>query len=85
MSRAKRSVEEEEKVDLRRLDHDAITKEKAAIVDCQCEWGLFRDRNVTLRKSVTINHGMNNLDKKGTYHTSTRSLCHLPFIVTNTN
>ena len=39
--RSKRHVEVETE-DLRRLDHEAITKEKAAFVDCQCEWGLFR-------------------------------------------
>ena len=61
--RQKRSAEEGD--DLRTLDHDKITKEKAAFVDCKCEWGLFRDRNVTLRKSVTINHGMNDLSRKG--------------------
>ena len=61
--RQKRSVEENEY--LRTLDHDKITKEKAAFVDCKCEWGLFRDRNVTLRKPVTINHGMVDLSKKG--------------------
>ena len=61
--RQKRSVEESP--DLRTLDHDKITKEKAAFVDCKCEWGLFRDRNVTLRKPVTINHGMVDLSKKG--------------------
>ena len=61
--RQKRSVEESQ--DLRTLDHDKITKEKAAFVDCKCEWGLFRDRNVTLRKPVTINHGMSDLSKKG--------------------
>ena len=61
--RQKRSAEESD--DLRTLDHDKITKEKAAFVDCKCEWGLFRDRNVTLRKPVTINHGMNDLSRKG--------------------
>jgi len=61
--RQKRSAEEGD--DLRTLDHDKITKEKAAFVDCKCEWGLFRDRNVTLRKPVTINHGMTDLSKKG--------------------
>jgi len=67
MTRHKRSAESgsEEEVDLRTLDHDKITKEKAAIVDCKCEWGLFRDRNVTLRKPVTINHGMQDLSRKG--------------------
>jgi len=66
-SRYKRSAQKgaEEKVDLRTLDHDKITKAKAAIVDCKCEWGLFRDRNVTLRKAVTINHGMSELSRKG--------------------
>ena len=62
-SRIKRHIEGG--VDLRLLDHDDITKEKAAFVDCKCEWGLFRDRNVTLRKPVTINHGINDLKKKG--------------------
>jgi len=62
-NRNKRSVEQGS--DPRTLDHDKITKEKAAIVDCKCEWGLFRDRNVTLRKPVTINHGMTDLSKKG--------------------
>ena len=63
IGRQKRSAEESD--DLRTLDHDKITKEKAAFVDCKCEWGLFRDRNVTLRKPVTINHGMKDLSKKG--------------------
>ena len=36
-----------------------------ALVDCKCEWGLFRDRNVTLRKPVRMNHGMADLSKKG--------------------
>ena len=61
--RVKRHVENG--VDLRTLDHDSITKEKAAFVDCKCEWGLFRDRNVTLRKPVRINHGSKDLSKKG--------------------
>ena len=39
-SRHKRHVEDG--VDLRMLDHDSITKAKAAFVDCECEWGLFR-------------------------------------------
>ena len=54
-------------VNLRTMHHESIIKEKAAFVDCKCEWGLFRDRNGTLRKSVTINHGMNNLEKKGNH------------------
>lgn len=62
-SRVKRHVEAG--VDLRHVDHDGLTLEKAAYVDCKCEWGLFRDRNVTLRKPVRINHGMGDLSKKG--------------------
>lgn len=61
--RFKRHVEKD--VDLRTMNHDSITKAKAAFVDCKCEWGLFRDRNVTLRKPVRINHGVNDLKKKG--------------------
>merc|ERR1711974_521849 len=26
------------------------------ISGCDCEWGLFRDRNVTLRKAIKMNH-----------------------------
>jgi len=64
-TRSKRSVNNDD-VDLRNLDHDSITKAKAAYVDdCKCEWGLFRDRNVTLRQSIQINHGILDLAKKG--------------------
>jgi len=63
--RYKRSTNEGGDVDYRTLDHDAITKQKAALVDCKCEWGLFRDRNVTLRKSLKMHHGIADLAKKG--------------------
>jgi len=64
-TRVKRHVTNDD-VDLRNLDHDAITKAKAAYLDdCSCEWGLFRDRNVTLRQSLKINHGILDLAKKG--------------------
>ena len=36
-----------------------------ALVDCKCEWGLFRDRNVTLRKPVMMNHGIGDISMKG--------------------
>ena len=49
--------------DLRNLNFSALQKPKAEIVDCKCEWGLFRDRNVTLRKPVTIRHGQGALDR----------------------
>ena len=63
--RERRSVEGGQCEDLRTCDHDAITKDKQAYVDCNCEWGLFRDRNVTLRKPITMNHGIKDLGKKG--------------------
>ena len=63
--RERRSVEGGQCEDLRTCDHDAITKDKQAYVDCKCEWGLFRDRNVTLRKPITMNHGIQDLGKKG--------------------
>lgn len=31
---------------------DALTKPKAQFVNCSCNWGLFRDRNVTMRKPI---------------------------------
>jgi len=63
-ARTKRSAETDIE-DLRTCDHAKITKDKQALVDCKCEWGLFRDRNVTLRKPVRMNHGMADLSKKG--------------------
>lgn len=70
--RKKRSVEGEElpspqgQIDLNDADFEAWEKgDKAGFEDCTCKWGLFRDRNVTLRKPVTIYHGMSDLSKKG--------------------
>jgi len=66
--RRKRSTTNEEipsHEELRGLNFSLIEKEKGGFVDCKCEWGLFRDRNVTLRKPVTIHHGMVNIAKKG--------------------
>jgi len=56
-------------VDLRTLDFRGLDKPKGEVVvgevDCKCTWGLFRDRNVTLRKPLKIHHGMADLSKKG--------------------
>ena len=49
--------------DLRNLNFSALQKPKAEIVDCKCEWGLFRDRNVMLRKPVNIRHGQGELER----------------------
>ena len=38
---------------------------QGGFLDCKCNWGLFRDRNVTLRKPKKIHHGMDDLSKKG--------------------
>ena len=55
--------------DLRDLNFTALTKPKAELVgtgeDCKCEWGLFRDRNVTLRKAVRLYTGQGELSSKG--------------------
>merc|ERR1711970_474918 len=56
---------ETENVDLRDADFDSMFRPKAEFVDCECQWGLFRDRNVTLRKPLKIHHGMADLSKKG--------------------
>lgn len=72
--RKKRSVEEAGSVgedaatsafDLKWGDFESLEKPKGGFVNCSCNWGLFRDRNVTLRKPVTIYHGMSDLSKKG--------------------
>ncbi len=33
-------------------DFEAMVKPKGGFVNCTCNWGLFRDRNVTLREPV---------------------------------
>jgi len=64
--RKKRSTEEEEKVDMRKAHHGSKDKAKGEYKEnCKCEWGLFRDRNMTLRKPVKIYHGVSDLAKKG--------------------
>jgi len=64
--RRKRSVAAEEaEIDLRDADFEAWEKPKGGYENCSCIWGLFRDRNVTLRKPVTMYHGMSDLSKKG--------------------
>lgn len=73
VQRVKRHVENG--LDLRAADHDRLTKEKAAFVDCKCEWGLFRDRNVTLRKPVRMNHGIKDLKDKGLVVEYDRYIC----------
>ena len=36
---------------------EKLVKPKAEFVDCRCNWGLFRDRNITMRKPVRIHTG----------------------------
>ena len=67
-SRKKRSTVEVEIPShdfLRKQNFSLVEKDKGGFVDCKCEWGLFRDRNITLRKSVTVQHGMADLSMKG--------------------
>merc|ERR1719431_485803 len=63
--RYKREIEEDLEITLKNADFDSMQKPKAEYVDCKCEWGLFRDRNMTLRKPVKMHHGMADLSKKG--------------------
>lgn len=59
----------------RYADFESMVKPKGGFVNCTCNWGLFRDRNVTLREPVTMYHGMADLKKKGwvkKYNNSTR-------------
>jgi len=51
--------------ELRDLDFASLEKPKAELVDCKCEWGLFRDRNVTLRKPLKVHHGVDDVSRKG--------------------
>jgi len=36
----------------READFESMVKPKGGFVNCTCNWGLFRDRNVTLREPV---------------------------------
>jgi hypothetical protein len=40
--------------DLRVGDFEGMVKPKGGFVNCTCNWGLFRDRNVTLREPVRL-------------------------------
>ena len=61
--RKKRSVDEEE---LTPFEQEwGVPQPKAEFVDCKCQWGLFRDRNLTMRESVRFMTGINDLSKKG--------------------
>lgn len=42
-----------------------IAKPKAEFVNCKCNWGLFRDRNVTMREPVRFFSGVGDLSLKG--------------------
>ena len=46
-------------------DWYGMAKPKADFVDCKCEWGLFRDRNITMRKPVRFMTGAADLSLKG--------------------
>ena len=37
---------------------EMLKKPKAEFVGCKCNWGLFRDRNVTMRKPIRIFSGI---------------------------
>jgi hypothetical protein len=44
---------------------EGLVKPKAEFVDCKCNWGLFRDRNITMRKPVRVFTGETDLKMKG--------------------
>lgn len=37
--------------------YEAMSRPKAEFVDCRCHWGLFRDRNVTMREPIKFHTG----------------------------
>jgi len=65
--RRKREVAENEKTKPKKEKtyYDKLSLPKAEFVDCKCEWGLFRDRNVTMRKPIKFLTGVSDLAKKG--------------------
>ena len=45
---------------------EKLVKPKMEYKDCKCNWGLFRDRNITMRKPIRFMTGQNDkLDLKG--------------------
>ncbi len=46
-------------------EYAGLAKPKAEFVNCSCEWGLFRDRNVTMRKPLRFYTGQVDLSLKG--------------------
>ena len=36
---------------------EKLVKPEAEFVDCKCNWGLFRNHNITMRKPVRIHTG----------------------------
>lgn len=46
-------------------EYAGLAKPKAEFVDCKCQWGLFRDRNVTMREPIEIFTGASDLRLKG--------------------
>lgn len=51
---------------LKNADFESMEKPKQAdYVGCNCEWGLFREWNVTLKPPLKIHHGMADRSKKG--------------------
>ena len=42
-----------------------MSKPKAEFIDCNCISGLFRDRNVTLRKPIQFMTGVSDIAKRG--------------------
>lgn len=46
-------------------EYAGLAKPKAEFVNCACQWGLFRDRNVTMRKPVRFFTGVTDLSMKG--------------------
>lgn len=39
--------------------------EDGKVTSCNCEWGLFRDRNITVRKPIKMHHGVGDVSLKG--------------------
>ena len=60
-----RLLENHDLISVRHIHYSWSLWSQGGFVDCKCNWGLFRDRNVTLRKPKKIHHGMDDLSKKG--------------------
>lgn len=54
---------------LPKMEYLVSEDEQTGEVQCDCQWGLFRDRNVTLREAIKMHTGVADIEMKGRMET----------------